>query len=106
MYGCSFGALKLCERCTVNRYTVSIFLCYRDILGIAYIVLGARPISDASRYSGASPKFAEIIPEIVNLGDHLGRSGYCPVLGRLPVPCGTNRMSAGWLMGWSVGAFI
>ena len=34
VYGCSFGALKLCERCTVNRYTVSIFLCYRDILGI------------------------------------------------------------------------
>ena len=104
MYGCSFGALKLCERCTVNRYTVSIFLCYRDILGIG------RPtdlgFSVASRYSGASPEFTEIIPEIVNLGDHLGRSGYCPVLGRLPVPCGTNRMSAGWLMGWSVGAFI
>ena len=56
------------------------------------MVLGARPISVASRYSGASPEFAEIIPEIVNLGDHLGRSGYCPVpIGCLPVADGAVR---------------
>ena len=78
LYGCSFGALKLCERCTVNMYTVSIFLHGRDILGIGrptdlHADLG---FSVASRYSGASPEFTEIIPEIVNLGDHLGRSGY------------------------------
>ena len=65
----------------MNRYTVSIFLCYRDILGIG------RPTDlgciSHTRVSGASPEFTEIIPEIVNLGDHLGRSGYCPV----PIGC-------------------
>ena len=43
-----------------ERYTVSILLCYRDILGI----LGARPISVASRCSGASPELAEIVPRL------------------------------------------
>ena len=73
LYGCSFGALKLCERCTVNRYTVSIFLCYRDILGIG------RP-TDLGCISllGCFTGICRDCPEIVNLGDHLGCSGYCP----------------------------
>ena len=43
-----------------------------------------------------------MIPEIVNLGDNLGGSGYCPVLGLLMVPYGT----AGYLGGCRGGRWV
>ena len=62
-----------------------------------YLVLGAQPILGCiSRFHGRfTGTCRDIISEIVNLGDHLCRSGYCPVLGRLLVPYITARMSAG-----------
>ena len=71
---CSFGALKLCERHPVNGYT---FLASYYAIG-TYSVIGSDRSSVASRALGTSPEFAEINSEIVYLGDHLGRSGYCP----------------------------
>ena len=79
VFGCLFGALKLCERCTV--LALANLLCYRDI----HMVLGTRPniLGCPSRFgqgaSGVSPELTEIISEIVDLGDHLYCSGYCPV---------------------------
>ena len=53
----------------------------------------------ASRALGASPELAEIISEIVVLGDHLCHSGYCPELRLLPVPYSKAWMSAGGCRG-------
>ena len=83
VYGCLFGALKLCERCTHGCTVLALanLLCYRDI----HMVLGTRPniLGCPSRFgqgaSGVSPELTEIISEIVDLGDHLYCSGYCPV---------------------------
>ena len=47
---------------------------------------------------GTSPELAEIISEIMYLGDHLGRSGYCPsrLSADLPPPYGMS-LSGGWV---------
>ena len=67
------------------------------------MVLGTRPCdrsSVAPRALGVSPELAEIISEIVDLGDHRSCSGYCP---GPRVPYHTDWISSRWLMGWSVG---
>ena len=96
---CSFGALKLCERHPVNGYT----FCLASYYAIGtYSVIGSDRSSVASRALGTSPELAEIISEIVYLGDHLGRFGYCPGHGPCPDVSGlynTARMSAGGCWG-------
>ena len=89
----SFGALKLCELCPVKGTLLASYYAIGTYLVYWYI---GRPtdlgFSVASRYSGASPEFTEILPEIVNLGDHLGCSGYCP---HSRDSYNTKRMSSG-----------
>ena len=92
---CSFGALKLCERHPVNGYT----FCLASYYAIGtYSVIGSDRSSVASRALGTSPEFAEINSEIVYLGDHLGRSGYCPsrLSADLSPPYGMS-LSGGWV---------
>ena len=67
-----------------------------------YSVIGSDRSSVASRALGTSPELAEINSEIVYLGDHLGRSGYCPGCGPYLDASGlynTARMSAGGCWG-------
>jgi len=63
-----------------------------------YSVIGSDRSSVASRALGTSPELAEIISEIVYLGDHLGRFGYCPsrLSADLSPPYGMS-LSGGWV---------
>jgi hypothetical protein len=45
----------------------------------------AQPILGCDSRPGRFAGITEIIPEIVDLGDRLGRSGYCPMLRLLTV---------------------
>ena len=80
----------------VRKVHVSILLCYRDIHGIGYPTDPRLPPSRFGRFT----RLTEIITEIVDLGDQLYCSGYCP---GPRASYYTDGMSSRWLMGWSVG---